>query len=72
MEPVKIGTSWRIRNEWGTFEGWYMTKEQAERGIEKRIRDRFKSSKDPNEADRAFSEWEKTQRPRVHVISSGF
>ncbi len=45
MKPVKVGTSWRIQNEWGSFEGWYMTEAQALKGIAKRIRDRNQNTK---------------------------
>jgi hypothetical protein len=44
MTAVKVGTSWRIQTEWGTFEGWYMTQAQAIKGIEKRLRDRLKNT----------------------------
>jgi hypothetical protein len=39
MTPVKIGTSWRIKMADESLVGWYMSKTQAEAGINKRIRE---------------------------------
>jgi hypothetical protein len=44
MTAVKVGSSWRIKTEWGGFEGWYMTKAQADKGIAKRIRQRTENT----------------------------
>ena len=44
MTAVKVGTSWRIQDEWGGLSGWYMTQTQALKGIEKRLRDRLKNT----------------------------
>lgn len=44
MEAVKIRTSWRIKLPSGDLVGWYMTQEQAERGIAKRLREQTKSA----------------------------
>lgn len=44
MEPVKVGTSWRIKTETGALEGWYMSHAQALKGIDKRLRDRVKNT----------------------------
>ena len=44
MQAVKVRTSWRIKLESGELIGWYMTQEQAERGIAKRLREACKSA----------------------------
>lgn len=44
MQPVKVGKSWRIKTEWGDYEGWYLTERQALIGIAKRLRERQKTT----------------------------
>ena len=34
-KPEKVGSSWRIRRHDGELVGWYATKEQAQRAIDK-------------------------------------
>jgi hypothetical protein len=34
-KPEKVGTSWRIRRHDGALVLWFMTKEQAQRAIDK-------------------------------------
>jgi hypothetical protein len=42
MNPIQVGTSWRIQLPNGTETGWYMSRKQAVQGIDKLTAARLK------------------------------